>query len=292
MLKSMTGYGRASKSEKGYEITFEIRSVNNRYLDTNIRLPRVYGFLEETIKKAIAKRAARGKIDAFLSVERPAGEDTQILIDQALAAQYIEALRSLKKNHKIKDDLSLSTLARLPDLFTKKTRGEDENEIRALIEPLVEEALDRFLAMRTTEGENLFLDLDKRLDRMEEILGQIKGHSAEALSQYREKLEGKLREYLKETPIDEPRLLTEVGIIADKIDTGEEITRLGSHIEQFRALIRQDTPSGRTMDFLTQELNREVNTIGSKCAQLEVTSLVIDAKNEIERIREQIQNIE
>ena len=161
-----------------------------------------------------------------------------------------------------------------------------------MVESVVEKALDAFLAMREKEGENLFRDLDARLDKMEQILEKIKAHSATALSEYREKLETRLKEYLADTQIDESRLLTEVGIIADKIDTGEEITRLGSHIDQFRKLIRQDTPSGRTMDFLTQELNREVNTIGSKCSQLEVTSLVIEAKNEIERIREQIQNIE
>ncbi len=292
MLKSMTGYGRASDSVNGFDITFEIRSVNNRYLDTNIRLPRVYGSLEEKVKKAIQQRAARGKVDAFLTVERPTGEDTEIVLDEALAEQYIRALKGLAKKKKLKNDLSVSTIARFPDLFTKKSYEEDADAVWKAVEPVVEKALDAFIRMRIKEGENLFLDLDKRLDRMSEILEEIKKHSGVALKEYREKLETRLREYLSDTPIDEPRLLTEVGLIADKIDTGEEITRLSSHIEQFRSLIRQDTPSGRTMDFLTQELNREVNTIGSKCAQLEVTSLVIEAKNEIERIREQIQNIE
>lgn len=292
MIKSMTGYGRYSDSIDGFEISFEIRSVNNRYLDTNIRLPRIYGYLEEKIKKAIQKKAARGKVDAFLTVERPAGETAEIVLDEALAAQYVGALRKIAENHGLRDDISVSSVARFSDIFSKKVKEDDEDAVWNAVESVVEKALDAFLAMREKEGENLFRDLDARLDKMEQILEKIKAHSATALSEYREKLETRLKEYLADTQIDESRLLTEVGIIADKIDTGEEITRLGSHIDQFRKLIRQDTPSGRTMDFLTQELNREVNTIGSKCSQLEVTSLVIEAKNEIERIREQIQNIE
>ncbi len=292
MIKSMTGYGRYSDSIDGFEISFEIRSVNNRYLDTNIRLPRIYGYLEEKIKKAIQKKAARGKVDAFLTVERPAGETAEIVLDEALAAQYVGALRKIAENHGLRDDISVSSVARFSDIFSKKVKEDDEDAVWNAVEIVVEKALDAFLAMREKEGENLFRDLDARLDKMEQILEKIKAHSATALSEYREKLEARLKEYLADTQIDESRLLTEVGIIADKIDTGEEITRLGSHIDQFRKLIRQDTPSGRTMDFLTQELNREVNTIGSKCSQLEVTSLVIEAKNEIERIRGQIQNIE
>ncbi|MBR5295102.1 MAG: YicC family protein [Clostridia bacterium] len=292
MLKSMTGYGRFSDHVDGFEITFEIRSVNNRYLDTNIRLPRIYGFLEEKIKKAIQKRAARGKVDAFLTVERPAGDTTEIELDEALVAQYISALRKIAENHGLRDDISVSSVSRFSDIFSKKAKEDDADTVWAAVEPVVEKALDAFLLMREKEGESLFQDLNSRLDRMEEILEEIKIHSSKALSLYRERLEARLKEYLQDTQIDESRLLTEVGIIADKIDTGEEITRLGSHIQQFRKLIRQDTPSGRTMDFLTQELNREVNTIGSKCSEIEITQLVIDAKNEIERIREQIQNIE
>lgn len=292
MLKSMTGYGRSSDCIDGFEISFEIRSVNNRYLDTNIRLPRIYGYLEEKIKKAIQKKAARGKVDAFLTVERPAGDTAEIVLDEALVSQYVNALHKIAANHGLRDDISVSSVARFSDIFAKKVKEDDADAVWSAVEPVVEKALDAFLAMREKEGENLFRDLDARLDKMEQILEQIKGHSAQALTEYREKLEERLKEYLADTQIDESRLLTEVGIIADKIDTGEEITRLASHIDQFRKLIRQDTPSGRTMDFLTQELNREVNTIGSKCSQLAVTSLVIDAKNEIERIREQIQNIE
>jgi len=292
MLKSMTGYGRCSDTVEGFEITFEIRSVNNRYLDTNIRLPRIYGYLEEKIKKAIQKTASRGKVDAFLTIERPAGDMAQIALDEALAEQYVAALRKIADKFHLKDEISVSSVARFSDIFTKKVKEDDTDTVWRAVEQVVNRALSDFLAMREREGESLFCDLDARLDRMEQILSQIRPHSGEALAQYRQKLETRLREFLEDRQIDENRLLTEVGIIADRIDTGEEITRLASHIRQFRALIRQDTPSGRTMDFLTQELNREVNTIGSKCSMIEITQLVIDAKNEIERIREQIQNIE
>jgi len=292
MLKSMTGYGRFSDEVDGYEISFEIRSVNNRYLDTNIRLPRIYSYLEDKIKKAIQKKAARGKIDVFLTVERPEGDATEILLDEALTAQYVTLLHRIAEQHNLRDDISVSSVARFSDIFTKKARQEDEDVVWKAVEPVMEKALEAFLQMREREGENLFCDLNLRLDRLEEILSRIRAHSAVALTAYRDRLETKLKEYLQDRQIDEGRLLTEVGIIADKIDTGEEITRLDSHIRQFRSLIRQDTPSGRTMDFLTQELNREVNTIGSKCSLIEITQLVIEAKNEIERIREQIQNIE
>ncbi|MBR3837870.1 MAG: YicC family protein [Clostridia bacterium] len=292
MLKSMTGYGRHSDEIDGFEVTFELRSVNNRYLDVNIRLPRVYGYLEEKIKKAIQKRAARGKVDAFLSIERPQGDTAEIALDEGLTRQYVEALKKIAQDHGLRDDISVSTVARFSDIFAKKVKEEDADAVWRAVEPVVEKALDAFIAMRQREGESLFSDLDSRLDKMESILSQIRSHSAVAVDEYRKKMEARLKEFLEDRQIDENRLLTEVGIIADKIDTGEEITRLASHISQFRALIRQDTPSGRTMDFLTQELNREVNTIGSKCSMLEITTLVIDAKNEIERIREQIQNIE
>ncbi len=292
MLKSMTGYGRCSDTVNGFEVTFEIRSVNNRYLDTNIRLPRIYGYLEEKIKKAIQKKAARGKIDAFLSVERPAGETTQIVLDEGLTAQYVEALRKIAENHGLRNDISVSSVSRFSDIFSKKVQEDDADTVWQAVEPVVEQALNAFLDMRLREGESLFADVDSRLNRMEEILSEIRSLSATALDQYRTRLEARLKEFLEDRQLDENRLLTEVGIIADKIDTGEELTRLASHIEQFRGLIRQEQPSGRTMDFLTQELNREVNTIGSKCSEIAITKLVIDAKNEIERIREQIQNIE
>lgn len=292
MLKSMTGYGRFSDSVNGFDVTFEIRSVNNRYLDTNIRLPRIYGYLEEKIKKVIQNSCARGKVDAFLTVERPAGDQTEIALDEALAAQYVAALRKIAENHGLRDDISVSSVARFSDIFSKKVKEDDADTVWNAVEPVVTKAVEEFVLMRQREGESLYCDLSGRLDRMESILNEIKEFSAQALQVYRKKLEAKLKEFLEDRQIDESRLLTEVGIIADKIDTGEEITRLGSHIEQFRNLLKQDTPSGRTLDFLTQELNREVNTIGSKCSMIEITQLVIDAKNEIERIREQIQNIE
>ena len=195
MIKSMTGYGRYSDSIDGFEISFEIRSVNNRYLDTNIRLPRIYGYLEEKIKKAIQKKAARGKVDAFLTVERPAGETAEIVLDEALAAQYVGALRKIAANHGLRDDISVSSVARFSDIFSKKVKEDDEDAVWNAVETVVEKALDAFLTMREKEGENLFRDLDARLDKMEQILEQIKAHSATALAEYREKLETRLKEY-------------------------------------------------------------------------------------------------
>ena len=292
MIRSMTGYGRKTASVDGYEITFEIKSVNNRFLDLNIRLPRVYGYLEEKIKAVIRTAASRGKADAYLSIERSGGEDALVEPDLELARQYAEAMRKIARDNGLRDDISVSSLSRFSDIFNKKTKEEDEDEVWQRVMPVVKDALDAFLSMRKTEGENLYRDLSERLDKLAKIREQIAALSDEALKAYRERLEAKLRDLLEDRQIDEGRLLTEVGIIADKIDTGEELTRLESHIAQFRKLLLQDSPSGRTLDFLTQELNREVNTIGSKCSLLEITNLVIDAKNEIERIREQIQNIE
>lgn len=292
MIKSMTGYGRSRVTVNGYDISFEIRSVNNRYLDVNVRMPRVYGYLEEKIKKSIQDRISRGKTDVFLSIERPTGVAAEIRMDTALADQYLEAMRQYARESGLRDDVSVTALARFPDVFTQKAKEEDEDLVWESVRTAVDEALDQFVAMRQREGEALFRDLDARLDTMSGLLDRIRALSGDALRLHREKLEEKLREYLQDKEIDEGRLLTEVGLIADRIDTGEEMTRLASHIDQFRSLIRQDAPGGRTMDFLVQEMNREVNTIGSKCSQLEITQLVIDAKNEIERIREQIQNIE
>lgn len=288
----MTGYGRSRVTVNGYEISFEIRSVNNRFLDVNVRLPRVYAYLEEKVKKAVQERVSRGKADVFITLERPAGEAAEIRMDTALASQYLAAMREFAREAGLRDDVGVTAIARFPDVFTQKAKEEDEDLVWASVSVAATEALDRFIAMREREGEALFRDLDGRLDTLSVLLEKIRALAGDAVRLHREKLEEKLREYLADKEIDEGRLLTEVGLIADRIDTGEEITRLASHIDQFRGLIRQDKPGGRTMDFLVQEMNREVNTIGSKCSQLEITQLVIDAKNEIERIREQIQNIE
>lgn len=292
MIRSMTGYGRAAAAPEGYQITFEIRSVNNRFLDVNVRVPRAWSHLEEKIRSRIRAVVTRGKVDAFLNVERSAGESADLECDTVLAAQYVEALRRIAQATGLKEEISLSTVSRFPDIFIRKTREEDEDAVWTMVSPVVEEALKNYGAMRKKEGENLFRDLSGRLDVLSDLRDRIEALSGEALKIHREKLETRLREYLGEVRIDDSRLLTEVGILADKVDTGEELTRLASHIGQFRTILLQDAPAGKTLDFLTQELNREVNTTGSKCNLLEITNLVIDAKNEIERIREQIQNVE
>ena len=292
MIRSMTGYGRASAAPEGYQITFEIRSVNNRFLDVNVRLPRAYTYLEEKIRGRIRAATTRGKIDAFLSIERSAGEGEELECDLALASRYVEAMRAIARANGLKEEISVASVARFPDIFTRRQKEEDEDAVWALAEPVVNEALSAFTAMRVKEGENLYRDLSGRLDALSALRGRIEALSGEALKIHREKLEARLREYLAEIRIDESRLLTEVGILADKIDTGEELTRLASHIQQFRTILLQEAPAGKSLDFLTQELNREVNTTGSKCNLLEITNLVIESKNEIERIREQIQNVE
>ena len=292
MIRSMTGYGRAAATPEGYQITFEIRSVNNRFLDVNVRLPRAYSYLEEKIRSRVKAVTTRGKIDAFLSVERCAGEGEELRCDMALAARYVEAMRVIARENGLKEEISVGTIAHFPDIFTRQTAEEDENAVWDLVSPVVDEALQNFTAMRVKEGENLYRDLSGRLDTLSRLRDRIEALSGEALKIHREKLESRLREYLQEIRIDESRLLTEVGILADKVDTGEELTRLSSHIDQFRGLLLQEAPAGKSLDFLTQELNREVNTTGSKCNLLEITNLVIESKNEIERIREQIQNVE
>ena len=292
MLKSMTGYGRATETSGGFTVSFELRSVNNRYLDISVRLPRSVGYLEDLIKKEIKEKATRGKIDAYLTLERPAGDAQEIVLDETLCAQYTAALRKIAKTQNVPDDITASTLARFSDIFNRKTKEDDESAVWEAVKPAVKSAVDAFFAMREKEGAALRLDLASRLETLENIRTRILLLSDQARDAYRARMEERIREYLGDHTLDESRLLTEVGIIADKIDTGEEITRLQSHIQQFYSLLDNDSPSGRTLDFLTQELNREVNTIGSKCSEIEITKLVIEAKNEIERIREQIQNIE
>lgn len=288
----MTGYGRSAKAIDGYEISFELKSVNNRFLDISVRMPRTLGYLEDSIKKKIGKAIARGKVDIFLTIERPEGEGATLVTDDAMISQYVQALHRIAETHGLRDDISVTALARFPDVFSKKSQEDDPEEMWRRIEEVAGEAIDAFCAMRRREGEALYEDLSSRLDTMEGIVEKIRALSGPALAAHRERLETKIREYVGDANMDEGRILTEVGILADKIDTGEEITRLTSHIAQFRKILQSDAPAGRTLDFLTQELNRETNTIGSKCNMLEITSLVIDAKNEIERIREQVQNIE
>lgn len=292
MIKSMTGYGRCSESIDGFDITFELKSVNNRYLDTNIRLPRAYGYLEEKIKKLISANVSRGKVDAFLSIEHFGESDEEIVIDEGLIEQYITLIGAISKKYSVPSGIDATTISKFPDVFKKKSADEAEDVMWERCKGVIQKAIDSFTEMRKAEGKNLYDDLSGRLDTLEKLRSNIASLADTAIAEYKDRLETKIKEYIGEFNIDEGRILTEVGIMADKIDTGEEVTRLKSHIDQFKNLLKKDTPAGRNLDFLTQELNREVNTIGSKCSLIEITNYVIEAKNEIERIREQIQNIE
>ena len=292
MVKSMTGFGRCTKQLGDFEFSFEVKAVNNRYRDCNVRLPRVYSYMEESIKKLVGSYTTRGKVDVFLSVERIVGSDTKIVSDMGLIESYLEAFKSISETFGLKNDVSVSTVSRLPEVFSKRLNEDDEDSMWEMVKDVACEALGSFNSMRTSEGENLKRDIEYRLDLIAEIAEKIKNYSPSYLEQYRQRLETKIKEVLGSESFDPNRILTEVAILAEKLDTQEELTRLASHIAQFRQILSQNEPAGRKLDFLTQELNREVNTTGSKCAMLEISKLVIDAKAEIEKIREQIQNIE
>ncbi len=292
MLKSMTGYGRSHQIVDGREILVEIKSVNHRYFEFNARVPRAYGYLEEKLKSFVQPNASRGKIEVNVSIYSVEGSDAQIQINRATAAGYVGALRSVRKELGLEDDLSLSALARFADIFSVHKEIEDEEVIWNTVRPVAQQALDSFVAMRAAEGERLKADLLGKLDEIGERVTMIEARSPETVAAYREKLTAKLTEILEGKGFDEARVLTEAAVFAEKIAVDEETVRLTSHIGQFRQLLEADQPVGRKCDFLVQEINREVNTIGSKASDLEVAKIVIDLKSIIEKIREQIQNIE
>lgn len=292
MLKSMTGYGRATLLAEGMELTFEMKSVNNRYLDVSVRCPRAFGYLEEKIKKEIASYTTRGKVDVYLNINILEDNLTEVTVNYPLFESYLKAFREVQERYSLRDDIAVSAITKLPDVVGTRSEERDEEKMSALLAQVMREALEAYNKMRAVEGEKLYEDLSAKLDRIEEIRGEIARLSPESVKAYEERLKLRVEELLGNTTIDESRILTEVAIFADKVAVDEEITRLGSHVSQFRSIMRGNAPAGRKLDFLTQELNREVNTIGSKCSEIEITRLVVEAKSEIEKIREQIQNIE
>ncbi len=292
MLKSMTGYGRATLLAEGMELTFEMKSVNNRYLDVSVRCPRAFGYLEEKIKKEIASYTTRGKVDVYLNINILEDNLTEVTVNYPLFESYLKAFREVQERYSLRDDIAVSAITKLPDVVGTRSEERDEEKMSELLANVMREALCAYNKMRAVEGEKLYEDLSAKLDRIEEIRGEIARLSPESVKAYEERLKLRVEELLGNTTIDESRILTEVAIFADKVAVDEEITRLGSHVSQFRSIMKGDAPAGRKLDFLTQELNREVNTIGSKCSEIEITRLVVEAKSEIEKIREQIQNIE
>lgn len=292
MVKSMTGYGRCEETVGGRRITVELKSVNHKYFEFSPRVTRGYGFLEDKLKTYVQSRVARGKIDLFLSIETLEDADVIVSVNHSLAAGYIAALREITERYKLPDTVTVNSLSRYSDIFSVHKAPEDEEAIWAAVKTVLEKAVDAFIAMRETEGRRLYDDVMSRAAVILELVGKIEARSPETVKEYRERLEAKLREVLSDTTIDEQRILTEAAIFADKVAVAEETVRLRSHFEQLKALLNAEEPSGRKMDFLVQEMNRETNTIGSKASDSQIAYMVVDIKAEIEKIREQVQNIE
>ncbi len=292
MLKSMTGYGRAQQTIEGKDILVEIKSVNHRYFEFSARTPRAYGYLDDKLKTLANSSISRGKVEMSVSIFTVEGKDTAVELNVELVRGYISALRAIQQEMNLRDDLSLSSVTRFQDVFQVTKTAEDEDAVWNSVSQVAQEAVERFVSMRMIEGERMVADISARLDSIGESVERVEEQSPKTQAAYRERLYGKLKEILEGKNIDEQRVLTEVAIFADKIAVDEETVRLKSHLRQFRQLIASAEPVGRKLDFLVQEMNREVNTIGSKCQDVEITNLVLGMKAEIEKIREQIQNIE
>ena len=292
MIKSMTGYGRGQQIIDGREITVEIKSVNHRYFEFAARVPRAYGYLEEKLKSFVQSKVSRGKVDVGVTIFNIEGKDAQIEVNQSIATGYINALRKANETIGLTDDLALSQLIRLPDIFNVVKTTEDEEVIWNLVKSVAEEALNNFVSMRETEGQKMMDDIKSRLDYISELVEKVEKRSPLVTDAYRERLYNKISEILNDKKIDEQRILTEAAIFSEKTAVDEETVRLKSHIQQFTTLLESKEAVGRKLDFLIQEFNRESNTIGSKAQDVEITRIVVDLKSEIEKIREQIQNIE
>ena len=292
LIKSMTGYGRSVETRNGREFTVEVRSVNNRYLDCAVRLPRLVAFGEDAVKQAVKNTISRGKVDVFVSVRSEGGEQGTVTLNTALAEGYLAAMRQMAETFGLENDVKVSDLSRLPEVFTVDKPEVDEEALLADLMAVANEALAGYDAMRTTEGAALDHDLRSRGARILELVGQVEKQSPKTVSDYRARLEAKLREVLANTAIDESRILTEAAIFADKVAVDEETVRLRSHLNQMNAMLDAGGAVGRKLDFLLQEMNREANTIGSKCTDVTVARIVVDIKAELEKIREQVQNVE
>ena len=292
MVKSMTGYGRAEDTLNGCTITVELRSVNNRYLDCNVRMPRLYLFAEETIKSRVQNTISRGKVDVFVTLDSTGGEQVQVSVNQPLADGYYGALTQLAERYGLSKDISVSLLSRFPDVLLAEKAEEDVEQRAQDICSVLDRALADFDQMRTREGARLETDVLSRAARIEELVGKVEERSPQTVAEYRAKLEARMNEVLSNTQLDPARILTEAAIFADKVAVDEETVRLRSHIGQLRHMLEQGGATGRKLDFLIQEFNREANTIGSKCSDIDIARHVVDIKAEIEKIREQVQNIE
>ena len=292
MIKSMTGYGRAVETVNGREFTVELRSVNNRYLDCTVKLPRSLSFAEEAVKQAVKASVSRGKVDVFITVKSENSDDTQISLNTAVVEGYLAAMRQMVEAYGVKDDISVSTLSRMNDVFTVEKPEVDEEQLKVDLMGVLDKALAGYDAMRCTEGAALDKDLRSRGETILELVSQVEAGNGLTVIDYRTRLENKLKEVLANTNIDESRILTEAAIFADKVAVDEETVRLRSHLQQMNTMLTGGGAVGRKLDFLLQEMNREANTIGSKCTDVRLARIVVDIKAELEKIREQTQNIE
>lgn len=292
MIKSMTGYGRAVETVNGREFTVEIRSVNNRYLDCSVRMPRMLSFAEDAVKQAVKKSISRGKVDVFVSLRSEGGEELKVTLNQTVLESYLSAMRQMVEKYGVTDDISAVSLSRMPEVFVLEKPEIDEDQLMADLMLVTGKALESYDAMRTTEGTALDQDLRSRGQTILSLVEQVEAGNAQTVVDYRTRLEAKLQEVLSNTSIDEARILTEAAIFADKVAVDEETVRLRSHLQQMDTMLTDGGAVGRKLDFLLQEMNREANTIGSKCTDVKLARIVVDIKAELEKIREQTQNIE
>lgn len=292
LVKSMTGYGRCVETVGGREFTVELRSVNNRYLDCTVKLPRVLSFAEDAVKQAVKNAISRGKVDVFVSMRAEGVSDARVMLNAPLVEGYLAAMKEMAQRYGVADDISVSTLARMQDVFTVEREEVDEEQLLKDLMTVVDKAIAGYDAMRSAEGQALERDLRSRGETILELVAQVEAGSGETVSAYRARLESKLREVLANTSIDESRILTEAAIFADKVAVDEETVRLRSHLNQMNQMLASGGAIGRKLDFLLQEMNRESNTIGSKCSDVRLARIVVDIKAELEKIREQTQNIE
>ena len=292
MIKSMTGYGRAVETVNGREFTVELRSVNNRYLDCSVRLPRMLSFAEDAVKQAVKASVSRGKVDVYITVRSEAGDEVQVTLNQSVLESYLAAMHQMVEKFGVADDISVSTVSRLPEVFVIEKPQVDEEQLLRDLMQVVAKALEGYDAMRCTEGEALDRDLRSRGETILKLVSQVEAGNGKTVSDYRARLEAKIKEVLANTAIDESRILTEAAIFADKVAVDEETVRLRSHLKQMNTMLSGGGAVGRKLDFLLQEMNREANTIGSKCTDVNLARIVVDIKAELEKIREQTQNIE
>lgn len=291
MLKSMTGFGRAERTVDGFNIKVNLKSVNHRYMDAVVKVPKYYTFVEDKIRTAAARYISRGKVEIFVSVERIEGSGKRVVLNEEVAANYISALKSLKKLG-LKDDVKISTIAQYSDIFKMENDEADEEHISNLICDVFAEAAEDFVNMRINEGKNMEKDIISHLDVLYDNLCMVEERYPSIVEEYRARLEKRIFDVLEDKNVDEARIVTEAAIFAEKSDIGEETVRLRSHIKEFRKAIDTDLPIGKKLDFIVQEMNRETNTMGSKANDVEISKIIVNMKSEIEKIREQIQNIE